>query len=69
MILEIFRTNVSSAKQAEVLLKSLQLILSDCIMNFDLEDVDKILRIEAHRDVTHQVVRLVTAKGFLCERL
>jgi len=69
MILEIFRTNVSSTKQANIVLKSLQLALSDCIINFDLEDVDKILRIEANRDVAYQVVRLVTAKGFLCERL
>jgi len=69
MILEIFKTNVSSPKQADRLLKSLQLTISDCIMNFDLEDVDKILRIEANRDVSDQVTRLVTANGFICERL
>lgn len=69
MILEIFKTNVSDTKQAEMLLKSLQLALSDCMMNFDLEDIDKILRVEANRDVSKQIVRLVTANGFFCERL
>jgi len=38
--------------------------------NIDTEDVDKILRIEAHESLTEQdVINLMHLKGFYCEPL
>ncbi|MCX2682052.1 hypothetical protein OOZ15_19025 [Galbibacter sp. EGI 63066] len=69
MILEIFKTNVLSEKQSIWLLKVLQLYFSDCIMNFDLEDCDRILRVEANREIADQITAVMVSNGFFCERI
>jgi hypothetical protein len=37
--------------------------------NFDLDDCDKILRIESDIPVANSVISLLSAKGFVCEEL
>lgn len=69
MKLELFKTNVVSDQQATTLLKSLQLLLPDCIMNFDLEDSDNVLRIETNREIAEQVSIFFTENGVFCKRL
>ena len=46
-MVEVYRTSVENQKQAEFLLKHLYKIFPDYKINFDLEDCDKILRVES----------------------
>lgn len=48
IMVEIFRTNVDDAKQAEQLLDIIHQEFTDCHANFDLEDCDRILRIKSN---------------------
>jgi hypothetical protein len=45
-MVEVFKTNVKQKKKAFEIIASLQMILPDAKINFDLDDCDKILRIE-----------------------
>jgi hypothetical protein len=38
-------------------------------LEFDLEDCDKVLRIESSFDVTQQVIQLMQENGYDCEEL
>lgn len=38
-------------------------------VDFDFEDVDNILRIEASQNITSEVEFLINSNGFLCEEL
>lgn len=67
MAIEIFKTNVSRRSQSLVIAGSLQTHFSD--VHFDLEDCDKVLRIEAPEVDPALVIRLVKAQGFDCEVL
>ncbi|MCE7056424.1 hypothetical protein LZF95_17200 [Algoriphagus sp. AGSA1] len=72
MTVEVFKTNVKGNRQAKELLELMQMKLADCIINFDLEDCDKILRVETNggcEDLSQRVISLLTSKGFFCEEL
>ncbi len=72
MTVEIFKTDVKDNGQAKELLKLMHMKLADCTVNFDLEDCDKILRVETNgdgEDLSQRVISLLTSKGFLCEEL
>lgn len=45
-MIEVFSTNVTKKRQAELLLKHFRTVYPDYGINFDLEDCDKILRVE-----------------------
>ncbi|SFC78490.1 hypothetical protein SAMN05421747_12611 [Parapedobacter composti] len=69
MVVEIFTTDVSDSRQAEVLLKSLKPIAADGRVTFDLEDIDKIMRIESQGGVAEQVIRILDEDGYSCKLL
>ena len=46
-IVEVFKTNIESFVKAELLLQELKKLLLHAKINFDLDDCDHILRIEA----------------------
>ena len=64
-MVEVFKTNVRTKKQA---LKVASL-LRPMKANFDLEDCDKILRVEDEQINPEAVVQFVTAQGFVCALL
>ncbi len=45
-MIEVFKTNVASPDQANMLLVQIHHAFRNCKANFDLEDCDKILRIK-----------------------
>lgn len=47
-MVEVFKTNVSDQQLANVLLERIHSIYRYCLANFDLEDCDKILRVESN---------------------
>lgn len=66
MIVKIFKTNVKDESLAELLIIHLQKIIPDCLINFDLKDHNRILRISGHREVSSQVIDVLAEKGINC---
>jgi hypothetical protein len=44
-MVEVFKTNVKTRRQARTIVNHIHKSISNCLANFDLEDCDKILRI------------------------
>lgn len=55
-MIEVFKTNVSSEKKSKIIIDALHLLLPNAKINFDLEDSDKILKIESSSITTHIVI-------------
>ena len=66
---EVFRTNVRQKRQARVLLNILSKQFPRLKINFDLEDCDKILRVEGSNVHQDKIARLVTENGYCCDVL
>lgn len=70
-MVEVFRTNIQSKKEANFILGKLQTTFPLHEINFDLEDCDNILRMETkdhHIDVD-PVITLITGHGYNIEVL
>ncbi len=70
-MVEVFKTNMSKSKTAKRLITELMSVLPNCKMTFDLEDCDRVFRIES---VTNTIdIELVRTffeqNGFFCEVL
>lgn len=68
-MIEVFKTNVSEQQQADELIGLLLHLLPDSSINFDLEDCDKVLRIDHHLVAPDEVVALLANNGYLCSVL
>ncbi|QHT66398.1 hypothetical protein GXP67_06860 [Rhodocytophaga rosea] len=68
-MVEIFKTNIENKKQAERILASLSATFPDLKVNVDLEDCDKILRVEGEAIVPDKVIDFVSVTGHHCEML
>lgn len=66
---EVFRTNVRRKRQARVLLNILAKQFPMFKINFDLEDCDKILRVEGSNVRQEKITKLVTENGYYCDVL
>jgi hypothetical protein len=66
---EIFKTNVQQNKHAEKLKAELSTYFPGSKIKFDLEDCDKILRVEGENITAAKVVELVEKRGFYCTEL
>lgn len=70
-IVEIFKTNIQNDKDADKVIRSLLTLYPTCKINFDLEDEENILRVEAI-DLgieTDRVVNYMVGLGYNCERI
>ncbi len=65
-MVEVFRTNVRTSKEAKVVLKRLQTAFPGYRANFDLEDRDNILRIETAEKTINRdrLIRLLREESF-----
>jgi hypothetical protein len=68
-MIEIFKTNVDGIKNAEKILLMLQGRLPDCSITFDLEDCDRILRVEGSSLKSEMIEEMVVKAGFECSIL
>ena len=57
-MVEIFKTNVSSKRLANRLLKTLHRQMPACQFNFDLDDCDRILRAQSEC-LVHEIARII----------
>jgi len=64
----VLKTNILSQLETQVraMLDSFKQIVT---VDFDFEDVDKILRIETSEDLTSDIELLLNSKGFYCKEL
>ena len=70
-MIEVFKTNIAKKREARLILKQLLNMLPGAAINFDLEDCDRILRIESWSQYfdPRQVCDVVAKMGFECRVL
>jgi tRNA G26 N,N-dimethylase Trm1 len=68
-MVEVFKTNVEQVEHSEMLIDQIINEIPNSQINFDLEDCDKILRIEAERISNETIISLLNQNGFHAEVL
>lgn len=68
-MIEVFKTNVQEMEQSNMIVGKLLEHFPNSIINFDLEDCDKILRIHALSISNHKIIELLNSYGYHCEVL
>jgi hypothetical protein len=66
---EVFKTNVKKTNEAKKIVDELRQVFPGSKINFDLQDCDKILRIDGYNNIALEVIQALTSKGFVCEEL
>jgi len=69
MHIEAYKTNVRTKKDAGLLVAYLQFVISDCVINFDFKNRERILRIKTNREIKEMVYGVFTKQGFYCKKL
>ena len=67
MRVEVFKTNVQQRRQALALLGILSAQFPGLKINFDLEDCDRILRVEGSRIPCDSIIEAIACNGYYCE--
>jgi hypothetical protein len=65
----VFKTSVKTKKAVKQLSPQLNSLLPFSKWNFDLNDFDKILRIDSPKDVSELTVKILQKNGFSCVEL
>jgi hypothetical protein len=65
-IIEVFKTNVESANDASNIVNMLLGHFPGSKINFDLQDCDKILRVEGNNFSSDKIIVLLKENGFHC---
>lgn len=68
-MVEVFKTNVDSLAASEELHAELQFLFPTCKINFDLDDCDRILRIEGNGFNNETISKILMRNNFICEVL
>ena len=68
-MVEIFKTNVYDIMQAEQIIALLNQHFPAFMINFDLHDCDKILRVKGESIPVKEIVDIVSANGVCCSVL
>jgi hypothetical protein len=68
-MIEIFKTNVEFEEQCHAIITTLINTFSSVKVNIDLQDCDKILRVEGVDFSVDQIVEKVRILGYRCEVL
>lgn len=70
MMIEVFKTNVQLQKEAAQIVANLTQKLNNAKINFDMEDCDKILRIEGTNKAKNlYIIKYLKHLGYHCEIL
>ncbi|HLA55540.1 MAG TPA: hypothetical protein VK623_05550 [Flavobacterium sp.] len=65
----VFKTSVKTKTQVQQLQPHIDKILPNAKWNFDLEDIDKILRIDSEENIALIIINLLEIHDFDCEEL
>lgn len=65
-MVEVFKTNIAEAEQAQEIVSALQQYFPDSRVTIDLDDCDKVLRLEGQVIVTERVINLLQEHNYEC---
>jgi hypothetical protein len=65
----VFKTSVKTKKQVKKLKPQINAILPDDKWSFDLDDCDRILRIDCEENIVLRITDLLNVQQFHCEEL
>jgi len=68
-MIEIFKTDVQDIERSMLLVNELMNNIPGSTINFDLEDCDKVLRVEGADFSPETVIKLLNNNGQYCEML
>lgn len=68
-MVEVFKTNVPDSASAIQITEVLYRHLPSGRVSFDLEDCDKILRVETERLIPEEITGILEERGYICEVL
>jgi hypothetical protein len=68
-MIEVFKTNVEEVHDAAELATVLLQHFPACSVSFDLEDCDRVLRVEGKNVSAVAIERLFAGRGFVCARM
>ena len=68
-MIHVFKTTVKTENEVEQLKPYIDIVLPPTKWNFDLEDRDKILRIDSPKNIIHLIKFLFKIHDFECEEL
>jgi hypothetical protein len=68
-MVKVFKTGVKHKKQAGEILLIMKHEFPEACANFDLEDCDRILRVESESVDSESVIRIIATVGFTAEEL
>ena len=65
-MIEVFKTDVKKVAQAKKVTALLLNHFPCSKINFDLQDCDKVLRVEGDHFITEKIIELIKENGFEC---
>lgn len=68
-MVEVFKTNIYEVEKSNIIFQKLLRHFPENKINFDLEDCDKILRVEGDSIFSEKIIEIVQEEGHLCEIL
>ena len=68
-MIEVFATDVNSPDEAKRIKGRLLVRFPGTRINFDLQDCDRVLRVEGSRFTAPEVIGILKEEGFLCRVL
>lgn len=68
-MIEVFKTDVQQPGTANLLVAKLILLFPGSKVNFDLEDCDRVLRVEGDNICCEKIGALLKSNGYRCEVL
>ncbi|MGS2726797.1 hypothetical protein ACU8DI_09340 [Psychroserpens sp. BH13MA-6] len=68
--IHIFKTNIRTELEADHVIKILNVMTGIRQITIDLEDIDKVLRVEANNNLNKRdIIAQVAFQGFICKEL
>jgi hypothetical protein len=68
-MVEVFKTNIAEPEEAQLLANALLARFPNSRPSFDLDDCDKVLRVEGHMLCTDTIITIINQFGYDCRIL
>jgi hypothetical protein len=68
-MVEIFKTNVAKLSESKILLQKLSTHFPEHKINFDLNDWDKVLRVQGENISVEKIIQLLNKENYQCKVL
>jgi len=65
----VFKTSVKTKLQVQQLQPHIDTLVPNAAWNFDLQDCDKILRIDSEDNIVLKIIQLLSVNNYSCEEL